>query len=188
MSTHPSENASTGNHPPVTPSAQPYQYPSAPPPPGHAPSPGYAAQPPGYGNQHPYAGQLAALQQRGPAVGPIGQVRSTGTCILLTVVTLGIYALVWYFKTHEEMKRHTAEGLGGGVALLIAFVVGVASPFLSSAEVGSMYERRGEAKPVSGVTGLWFFPGFLLLFIGPIVWFVKTNSALNNYWRSLGAQ
>lgn len=55
-------------------------------------------------------------------------------------------------------------------------------------EVGDMYERRNQTKPVSGSTGLWSFPGFLLLGIGPIVWFVKTNGALNNYWRSLGAR
>ena len=40
---------------------------------------------------------------------------------------------------------------------------------------------------MSGLTGLWYFPGMLIL-IGPIVWFVKTNGALNNYWRSMGAR
>ncbi len=138
--------------------------------------------------QHPYAAQMAAVQQPGPAVGPIGTVRATGTCVLLVFVTLGIYSLVWYYQVHEEMKRHTNDGLGGGLALVLAFFVGVVSPFLASAEVGNMYARRGEAKPVSGATGLWAFPGFLLLLIGPFVWFAKTNGALNNYWRSLGAR
>jgi hypothetical protein len=35
------------------------------------------------------------------------------------------------------------------------------------------------------MTGLWYFPGVLIL-VGPIVWFVKTNGALNDYWRSQG--
>jgi hypothetical protein len=121
------------------------------------------------------------------AAGPVGKVRSTGTCILLFVVTLGIYGLVWYFSTHEEMKRHTGQGLGGGIALVLALLVGVASPFLVSSEVGEMYARRGQAKPVSGTTGLWYLPGIFLLVL-PVVWFVKTNEALNTYWRSLGAQ
>ena len=45
-----------------------------------------------------------------PAVplGPVGKVRGTGLCILLAFVTLGIYVLVWYYMTHEEMKRHGA--------------------------------------------------------------------------------
>ena len=75
----------------------------------------------------------------------------------------------------------------GVVALLLAIFIGVASPYLHSHEVGNLYERRGQAKPVSALTGLWVFPGIFIL-IGPIVWFVKSNGALNAYWRSLGAQ
>ena len=84
------------------------------------------------------------------------------------------------------MKRHTGNGLGGGLALVISIFLGFVSPFLTSSEVGGMYERIGRAKPVSGATGLWYLPGFLIV-VGPIVWFVKTNGALNAYWRSLGA-
>jgi hypothetical protein len=113
-------------------------------------------------------------------------VRGTGTCILLAIVTLGIYPLVWFYRTHEEMKRHTGQGLGGAIALVLALFLGAVVPFLTSNEVGSMYERRGQAKPVSALTGLWYFPGVFLL-VGPLVWFVKTNGALNAYWRSLGA-
>jgi hypothetical protein len=119
--------------------------------------------------------------------GQLGKIRGTGTCILLSIVTLGIYAIYWYYATHEEMKRHSGQGLGGGIALVLALFVGIVMPYLTSSEVGALYERRGQAKPVSGATGLWYFPGMLLL-VGPIVWFVKTNGALNNYWSSLGAR
>lgn len=136
------------------------------------------------------AGAVAAWQQPGPlaqvAGGPVGKVRSTGTCILLTIVTLGIYPLVWYYQTHEEMKRHTGEGLGGGLALVIALFFGIVLSFLTPAEVGRLYERRGQQAPVSAVTGLWTLLGTIIV-IGPIVWFVKTNGALNAYWRSVGA-
>ncbi|GAB2640648.1 hypothetical protein GCM10027270_31590 [Nocardioides ginkgobilobae] len=44
-----------------------------------------------------------------------------------------------------------------------------------------------QKEPVSGATGLWYFPGMFIL-VGPIIWFVKTNGALNDYWKSLGAQ
>lgn len=136
--------------------------------------------------QPQYAAQIAGLQQLTPGTGPIGKVRDTGTCMLLCFVTLGVYALVWYYMVHDEMKRHTGDGLGGGLALLLAFLVGVVSPYLASAEVGRMYERRSEDRPVSATTGLWFFPGIFIL-VGPFIWFVQTNGALNNYWRSLGA-
>ena len=123
-----------------------------------------------------------------PAATPIGQVRSTGTCILLTIVTLGIYSAYWYYKTHEEMKAHTGTGLGGPVALILAILVGIVMPFITPNEVGDMYERRGQAKPVSAATGLWYLLLAWALLVGPIIWFVKTNGALNDYWRSVGAQ
>ncbi len=118
---------------------------------------------------------------------PVGEVRETGTCILLTVVTLGFYTWYWYYKTHEEMKQHTGTGIGGPVALVLAIFVGVVMPFFSSHEVGGLYERRGEARPVSAVTGLWALLLGWFFFVGLIVWFVKTNAALNDYWRSVGA-
>lgn len=61
-------------------------------------------------------------------------------------------------------------------------------PVITAGEVGSLYERGGQPAPVSGVTGLWCFPGIVLFFIGPLVWFVKTNGAPNAYRRSVGAQ
>jgi len=139
----------------------------------------------GYAGQ-PMPGTPAQLQHAQPS-GPIGKVRGTGVAILLCIVTLGIYSLYYYFVTHEEMKKHTGEGIGGLAGLLLAMFVGIVSPYLLSHEVGGLYERRGQAKPVSGLTGLWVFPGLFLL-IGPIIWFVKTNGALNAYWRSVGAR
>ena len=137
---------------------------------------------PGYGVQ-PAAGQVRAGYGM---PGSIGKIRGTWACILLSIITLGIYPLVWYYSVHEEMKRHKGTGLGGGIALLLAILVGCVSPYITSSEVGSLYESAGQRKPVSGATGLWYFPGMFLL-VGPIVWFVKTNGALNAYWRSLGA-
>ena len=138
----------------------------------------------------PYGGGVTpAPPGMPPAVSaPIGKVRSTGGCIALTIVTLGFYTLYWYFKTHDEMKRHSGTGLGGGIALILALFVGVVMPFLTSNEVGGLYERRGQARPVSAVTGLWALLLGWFFFVGLIVWFVKTNGALNAYWRSLGAQ
>lgn len=184
--------------------AQPYggqPYPTPQDQPQHYQPYGYAGQPmPG---APPYA-QYAQPQ------GPVGQVRGTGVTILLFFVTLGIYGLVYYFQTHEEMKRHTGNGLGGAIALVLALFVGVASPFLLSSEVGQLYERAGRPKPVSAATGAWVLPVFLLMFLpiywalnginligvvlallilaAPFVWFVKTNNALNAYWESVGAR
>jgi hypothetical protein len=116
----------------------------------------------------------------------IGKIRGTGVCILLALVTFGIYPLVWFYQVHSEMKRHSGQGIDGGIALILTIFIGIVMPYITSSEVGALHERRGHRKPVSGATGLWYFPGMFIL-VGPLVWFVKTNGALNAYWRSLGA-
>ena len=147
---------------------------------------------PAYGSATPppvfAPGGQAPAYAAAPGTAPIGQIRSTGTCILLTVVTLGFYTWYWYYKTHDEIKQHTGTGLGGPVALILTIFVSIVMPFVTSNEVGGLYERRGQAKPVSAATGLWFILLGWFFFVGAIVWFVKTNAALNDYWRSVGAQ
>lgn len=142
-------------------------------------------QPPAAYPPQAYSGYPPAAYGFQP--GGLGKIRGTGIAILLFFVTFGIYSFVYYYSVHEEMKRHSGHGLGGGVGLLLAFLVGIASPYILSAEVGELHARAGRAKPVSGLTGLWSFPGVFIL-VGPFIWFVKTNGALNDYWRSLGAR
>lgn len=122
-----------------------------------------------------------------PAAGPVGKVRSTGTCVLLSIVTLGFYTWYWFYKTHDEIKQHSGDGIGGPIALIITIFVGFVTPFLTSSEVGRLYERDGRPAPVSAKTGLWYLLLGWLFLIGAIVWFVKTNGALNEYWKSKGA-
>jgi Domain of unknown function (DUF4234) len=163
------------------------------PPPGPAPQPGVPQY--AYGQQQPppppppawqaMPGVPAGMQYAQP-MGPIGRTRPTGLTMLLFFVTLGIWGIVYYYQTQEEMKQHSGEGVGGVIALVIAIFAGFVSPFLLSHEVGRLYERRGQQPPVSAVTGLWVIPGFLIL-VGPFIWFVQTNRALNDYWQSLGA-
>lgn len=150
--------------------------PAAPPPPAPPPPAPYGSAPVAYGP------------------GPVGKVRGTGLSIFLFIITLSIYGFVWWYSVHEEMKRHrNGQGLGGAIALVIALVGTVVTgigplvlAFLTPDEVGKLYEARGQAKPVSALTGLWYFPGCFII-IGPIIWFAKTNGALNAYWQSLGA-
>jgi hypothetical protein len=144
--------------------------------------PAAAFPPPPAPGGTPQVSPYATPAPAGP--GPIGQVRSTGLAILLYIVTLGIYGIFWYYKTHDEMKRHTGEGIGGGLAAVLGLFVSIVMVFLTPHEVGRVYERSGQKAPVSALTGLWI----LLPLAGAIIWFVKTNGALNAYWRSLGAR
>jgi|tagenome__1003787_1003787.scaffolds.fasta_scaffold20624288_2 hypothetical protein len=175
-------------NPPLPPQNPQPEYGYQPPPPPPPPEYGYQPpRPPGYG----YGGQampaVPGYAQYAQPQGPIGQMRPTGMTMLLFFVTLGIWAFIYYFQTHEEMKRHTGEGVGGVIAVVICVFVGLVNPFLLSHEVGQLYTRRGQEPPVSALTGLWVFPGVLIL-VGPFIWFIQTNRALNEYWQSLGAQ
>jgi hypothetical protein len=118
--------------------------------------------------------------------GPLGQPRGIGFGIFIFIITLGIYGIYWAYKTHEEMKQHTGEGLGGVLGLVVWIVVGAVSAFVIPSEVGKMYKRDGREPPVTGWTGLWLIPGAILI-IPAIVWFVKVQGALNRYWESKAA-
>jgi hypothetical protein len=131
--------------------------------------------------------QPMAPAPHGRSLGPVGKVRSTWAVIGLSIITFGIYSLYYYFATHEEMKRHSGEGVGGAIGLVLAiFTLGLATPFLLPNEVGNLYARQGRPRPVTATTGLWVLLGSIIL-VGPLVWLIKTNGALNAYWRSMGA-
>jgi hypothetical protein len=118
--------------------------------------------------------------------GPLGHPRGIGFGILLFIVTLGFYSWYWVYKTQEETKQHTGDGLGGVLGLVVWIVIGAVSAFVIPSEIGRMYQKDGQHSPVTGWTGLWLFPfGFLI--IPAIVWFVKVQGALNRYWESLPA-
>jgi Domain of unknown function (DUF4234) len=114
--------------------------------------------------------------------GPLGKLRGIGFGILLYVVTFGFYSLYWVYKTAEEMKQHTGDGLGGVLGLVIWVLLSPVMAFVIPSEIGSMYRKDGQQPPMTGWTGLWLFPGAFLI-IPAIVWFVKVQGALNRYWE-----
>jgi hypothetical protein len=113
--------------------------------------------------------------------GPLGQPRGIGFVILMLIITLGFYSLYWVYKTQEEVKQHSGDGLGGVLGLVVWIVISAVSAFVIPSEIGRMYQKDGQHPPVTGWTGLWLFPfGFLI--IPAFVWFVKVQGALNTYW------
>ena len=123
---------------------------------------------------------VAAYEQRGP----IGNRRSVGLSILWAVLTIGIYTFIWTYKTQEEIKRYSRNGVGGVIGLVIYILISPVTFFIVPSEVRYMYEDLdGDRSPVRGIYGLWF----ILPLIGHIVWFVQVQGALNRYWQSKGA-
>jgi hypothetical protein len=84
------------------------------------------------------------------------------------------------FKTQDEVKEHSGQGVGGVLGLVIYIVAGVITWFLVPSEVGKMYKLDGRQAPFTGWTGLWL----LLPIVGAFVWFIKIQGALNRYWES----
>jgi Domain of unknown function (DUF4234) len=122
----------------------------------------------------------------GVNAGPAGHRRGVLFVLLLSLITLGIYTLYWAYKTHEEMRRHTGDGIGGILGLVIWIIISPISAFVIPSEIGKMYAAAGRQSPVTGWTGLWLFP-FGILLIPAIVWFVKVQGALNRYWETTSA-
>ena len=118
-----------------------------------------------------------------PAGKPLGQPRGVAFVIIIGLLTFGIYFLYWAYKTGEEIKRYSGEGLGGVLWLVIWMVAGIVMIFVAPSEVGKLYKRDGQEPPVTGKTGFWV----LLPLIGLIIWVVKVQGALNRFWISKGA-
>jgi hypothetical protein len=114
---------------------------------------------------------------------PLGKARSTGLTILLVFVTFGIWSLFWIFWSGEDLKRYRRDGLGGVVHLILWIFISPVVMFLMADEVAKLYEDAGEKPPITALWGLWF----LLPLIGNIVWYVKMQSSLNDFWLARGA-
>lgn len=120
-----------------------------------------------------------------PPISPtlIGTQRSAGLWIVLTILTLGIAAYVWTYKTHDEMERYSGRGLGGVVGVIIYFLFAPATFFLVPSELRSLYITDGQVPPIDWKWGLWF----LLPIIGGLIWFLKVQRLLNEFWGAKGA-
>jgi Domain of unknown function (DUF4234) len=114
------------------------------------------------------------------ASGPRGKVREPVAVIIFSIITLGIYFLVWTYKIFQENKDYSGEGVGGVIGLVIGFFVGIVNWFLIPSEVGNIYAKAGREKPVSGVTGFWN----LIPLVGFIIWVVKVQGAMNRLYEA----
>jgi Domain of unknown function (DUF4234) len=145
--------------------------PPPPPPPGTPPPP--AAQP-GY--------YVTPVGQPPAQLG--GVFYSIGLVILLTIVTLGIWGALWTYRTSEDLKRYNGDGLGGVLGVVIYILLSIVLMFTIPSEIQKMYQRDGRQSPVSPIWGLWF----LLPLIGNIIWYVKVQRSLNDFWLSKGSR
>lgn len=118
-----------------------------------------------------------------PTTGVVGMVRKPIMVILLSIITIGIYSLYWQYASFKELQTYSGEGIGGGLGLLFAFLIGIVNVFMLPLEVGRLYAREGQEEPVTALTGFWVF----LPIVGGIIWVFKVQGRLNDYWIAHGA-
>jgi len=102
--------------------------------------------------------------------------------ILLSIVTCGIWTIVWAYQNGDELKRWSGQGIGGVGYLIITILVSPVTMFLMAGEVEELYRRDGKEPPITTIWGLWF----LLPIIGNIIWYVRIQNSINDYWTAHG--
>ena len=123
-----------------------------------------------------------AQQVPNPSDTPIGTPRSVGLTILVSIVTFGIWTWVWSYMNGEELKNYRRDGLGGVAYLLFTIFIVPVTMFLMANEVEQMYRQAGEEPKITTLWGLWF----LLPLIGNIIWYVRIQNAINEFWQARG--
>jgi hypothetical protein len=117
------------------------------------------------------------------ATKPVGKVRSPWLVVLYSIITLGIYAFVWWYKIFNEMHTYRNQGISGGIGILLVFLCYPALYWLLPANIGNMYAEDSQEKPITGLSGFWvFLPG-----IGGLIWLWKCQNRMNEFWESKGA-
>ena len=111
----------------------------------------------------------------------IGTPRGTGKVILFGIITLGIYIIIWQWKTFNELRAYRGQGVGGFAGFLLSFVA--VSLFLLPSYVGKAYQEDGQNAPITGWSGFWV----LVPYIGTFIWIAKIQGALNDFWVGKGA-
>lgn len=102
--------------------------------------------------------------------------------LLLSVVTCGVWTFVWAYQNGDELQRWSGKGAGGIVHLAATFFVAPVTMFLLGGEVEQLYRDDGREPPITALWGLWF----LLPLIGNLIWYLRIQEAINDYWTMHG--
>ena len=113
--------------------------------------------PPSHYAALPVPGQAPMMAPYGFAPDLLESSRSTGTCFLLCIVTFGFFTplFFWFYKTHEEMKRHTGTGLAAGWVSCSPSSSALSCTSFTPSEVARHVRASRNAIARQGVTGLW---------------------------------
>ena len=122
--------------------------------------------------------------------GQVYRRRSPVAVALLTICTLFVYWVVWYYKVNKEMRRYLRDESIRPWRSLLAIVPGllivspVVSIYRSGQRIEQMERKAGRAKPLRPGVGLFLavLPGITLLFAGGTAYYFQTH--LNAVWSA----
>ncbi len=118
------------------------------------------------------------------AAGALGKLRTPWVVVVFTIITLGFYGLYWQYSSFKEIKDHSGLGLDPVIGLVLAIFLFIVNAFVIPSEVGGLYTRQGtNPSPMTALSGFWVF----VPFVGGIIWIVKVQRRLNEYWLAHGA-
>src|SRR4051812_40137812 len=105
--------------------------------------------------RQPVGGYLGGKDRQGGIrmSGGVGKTRGPVVVWLLTIVTLGIYFLYWYFKVNEELRDHDASiEVSPGIATLAQFVpIANWVSFYNAGGRIRQAQRSDECSPIVGL-------------------------------------
>jgi len=118
-----------------------------------------------------------------------GKIRSPGMVLLLSIVTFGIYQIIWRYSIFEELYRWRGKGWSGGLAMVFTFVplanfVSIAVPWVLPGFIGEAYAEDGQQKPITGLAGFWLF----VPLAGVFIWLWTVQGAMNRFWEAKGVR
>jgi len=152
-------------------------------------------------NKRPQAPVAEKPVTEEPAPAPsviLGKHRNPLAPILLSIITLGIYSLVWLYKLYKEASlyannRNGSSITSGGMAIGLLFIPvfniiwSVILWFKTPGLVSKMRQADGVPADQIGKTASL---GFLMLIpvLGGLLWIILTQNAMNSFWKEAKAR
>ena len=152
----------------------------------------YGNQPQQYGNQpqqNPYGNQPQQYQGTGGS-GLVGKRRNPLAAWLgLPLITLGIYSLVWIFKTNKELSQYDSRIQVNPTMSVLAFFPGfilIIPPFVAAWRLSN---RVAQAQRTASVPECTPVLGFILWMFVASTGVLYLQAEINKIWdRYAGAQ
>ncbi len=126
-------------------------------------------------------------QQAGYVKGPLGEVRSPMTTLLLTIITCGIYGIVWLYKVSKEINDYTQSELTNpsfaiiGIFCAVFTWIEVYKIDQALVQIDRVEGRQSESKFL-----IWILLSILVGF-GFFMMIYQVQEQLNRIWVSNGS-